>query len=294
MTSMTGFGRAEGRGRLGALLVEIRSVNHRYLEVSCRLPDGWTALEDAVRTVVQRSVARGKVTVTVAAHGRPAATVVLNPAAARQYAAALRRLQQTLRDPATGWVPQGTITLEQVAAGPGVLVPVAQDAVTAWKPLLLQTATQAVRRLVQTRRREGRAMTGALRRLAGRLAQATTALEARAPQVVTDYRGRLEQRIRALTAQPLDPGRLEQEVACFAKECDIAEELTRIRAHVAHLETLLRATTAVGRTLDFVAQELQREVNTIGSKANDVEISRRAIQMKGWVEQLREQAQNVE
>ncbi len=287
MTSMTGFGRAEGRGRLGALSVEIRSVNHRYLEVSCRLPDGWTALEDAVRALVQRSAARGKITATVAAHGRPSATVVLNPAAARQYAAALRRLQQTLRVP-------GTITLEQVASGPGVLVPVAQDTVSAWKPLVLQTTTRAVRQLVRTRRREGQALTAALRRLIQQLAHATTALEGRAPQVVTDYRGRLEQRIRALTAQPLDLGRLEQEIACFAKECDIAEELTRIRAHVAHLETLLRAATAVGRTLDFVAQELQREVNTIGSKANDVEISRRAIQMKGWVEQLREQAQNIE
>ena len=287
MMSMTGFGRAEGRGRPGALSVEMRSVNHRYLEVSCRLPDGWTALEDGVRTLVQRSVARGKVTVSAIAHSRPTATVVLNPAAARQYAAALRRLQRTLRVP-------GTITLEQVAAGPGVLVPVSPGAVTAWTPLLRRAATQAVRRLVQTRRREGRALTAALRRLTRQLAQATAALEVRAPQVVTEYRARLEQRIRSLTTQPLEPGRLEQEVACFAKECDIAEELTRIRAHVAHLGTLLRAATAVGRTLDFVAQELQREVNTIGSKANDIEISRRAIQMKGWVEQLREQAQNIE
>ena len=287
MTSMTGFGRAEGRGRLGALVVEIRSVNHRYLEVSCRLPDGWAALEDTIRMLVQRSAARGKIPVPAALHGRPTTAVVLDPAAARRYAAALRRLQQTLRVP-------GTITLEQVAAGPGVLVPVAQDTVAAWKPLLLRTTAQAARRLVQTRRREGRALAAALRRLMQHLAQATTALEQRAPQVVTDYRTRLDQRIRALTAQPLEPGRLEQEVACFAKECDIAEELTRIRAHVAHLETLLRAATAVGRTLDFVAQELQREVNTIGSKANDVEISQRAIQMKGWVEQLREQAQNVE
>lgn len=287
MTSMTGFGRAEGRGRPGTLFVEIRSVNHRYLEIACRLPDGWTALEDAVRAVVQQQVARGKVTVSVAAHGRPSSTVVLNEAAARDYLAALRRLQRTLKLP-------GAITFEQVAAGPGVVTAASNGELAAWRPLALQATRRAVQQLVRTRRREGQALTAALRRLVAQMTAATQALAARAPNVVSEYRTRLDQRVRALTTQPLEAGRLEQEVAYFAKECDIAEELTRIRAHVAHLTTLLRAATPAGRTVDFVAQELQREVNTIGSKANDVEVSRLAIRMKGWVEQLREQAQNLE
>ncbi|MBI4227037.1 MAG: YicC family protein [Candidatus Omnitrophica bacterium] len=287
MNSMTGFGRAEGRGAPGALSVEIRSINHRYLDIACRLPEGWTALDDAIRAAVQREVVRGKVTVTVTAHGRPSATVALNTAAARDYLAALRRLQRLLRLP-------GTITFEQVAAGPGVVTPVPEAALAAWKPLALRTTGQAVQRLVSTRRREGRALAAALQRILGQLTKGVTALAARSPGVVTEYRARLEQRVRALTTQPVEPGRLEQEVAWFAKECDIAEEVTRIRAHAAHLQALLRATEPVGRTLDFVAQELQREVNTVGSKANDIEVSQLAICMKGWVEQLREQAQNLE
>lgn len=287
MISMTGFGRAEGRGKAGALSVEVRSVNHRYLEITCRLPDGWTAIEDAARAIVQQAVSRGKVTVSVAAHGRPSSTVVLNEGVARDYLAALRRLQKTLKLP-------GAITFEQVAAGPGVVTAASNGELAAWKPLLLQTTRRAVQQLVQTRRREGQALTAALQKLVDQMTAATQALAVRAPNVVAEYRVRLDQRVRALTEQPLEPGRLEQEVACFAKECDIAEELTRIQAHVAHLTALMRAAKPVGRTVDFVAQELQREVNTIGSKANDVEVSRLAIHMKGWVEQLREQAQNLE
>ena len=287
MISMTGFGRAQGRGPAGLISVEIRSVNHRYLEVSGRLPEGCAALDDAVRAIVQERLARGKVTVTVALQGRPSVTATVNAPVARQYLTALRRLQRELRI-------GGEVTIEHLAGLPGVVTSAATESATAWKPLVLRVVRAALRQLVATRQREGRALTRALQQLTRHLTQATETLTGRAPQVVAEYRTRLEARIRTLTTQPLDPGRLEQEVAFFAKECDIAEELTRIRAHVAHLTSLVASRTPVGRTVDFVAQELQREVNTIGSKANDVEIARLAIQMKGWVEQLREQAQNIE
>ena len=285
---MTGFGRAQGRGRPGVVAAEVRSVNHRYLEVACRLPDGWAALEDVVRALVHQIVQRGKVTVTVTVQGRTAGAARLDAGAARRYLLALRQLQRQLR-------LSGDVSLEHLTALPGVLSMTADD-VEAWRPLILQTVRAALRRAVAARQREGRVLTRALRGLVQRLTEATEALGTRAPQVVAGYRTRLEERIQALTTQPLDAGRLEQEIAFFAKECDIAEELTRIGAHTAHAGQLLQAggREPVGRTLDFVAQELQREVNTVGSKANDVEIARLAIQMKGWVEQLREQAQNIE
>ncbi len=287
MISMTGFGRAQRRGRCGTVVAELKSVNHRYLEVSCRLPEGLAALEEVVRPLVQRHAQRGKVTVNVNIQGRPATTVAVNPTAARQYVAALRSLQRQLHLP-------GAVTIDQVAGWPGVLSTSTADAVAAWRPLVTQAVSAAAGQLVRTRRREGQALARALRQIVQDLTRATTALAARAPRVVAEYRTRLEERIRSLTTQPLDPGRLEQEVAFFVKECDIAEELTRINAHVAHLAALMKSAGPVGRTVDFVAQELQREVNTVGSKANDVEVAQLAIRMKGWVEQLREQAQNLE
>lgn len=287
LVSMTGFGRGERRGRAGIIGAELRSVNARYVEVSCRLPDGWSALEDPLRTLIQQSVRRGKLSLTVTLQGRPAAAASVNLAVARQHLASLRQLQRALKLP-------GTVTLEQVIGLPGVVSVAPADTTAAWRPLALQAVRAALVQLVRDRQREGQALARALRTLVQRLTQACDALAARAPQVVAEYRTRLADRIRALTTQPLDPGRLEQEVAFFVKECDIAEELTRIRAHVAHLTTLLASKAPAGRTMDFVAQELHREVNTVGSKANDVEVARLAIQMKGWVEQLREQAQNVE
>jgi len=287
LTSMTGFGRSERRGRLGIASVELRSVNHRYLEVGCRLPDSLAGLEDSVRALVQQRVHRGKVTVTVTVQGRPTVTATVSPSVARQYLVVLRHLQRQLKVP-------GMVTLEQLTALPGVLIPAATDTLSAWRFPVLSAAKAALRQLVRGRQREGDILARALRGIAHRLERASAALAARAPHVVSEYQARLETRIRALTAQPLEPGRLEQEVALLATACDIAEERTRINAHVAHLRDLLASRVAVGRTLDFVAQELQREVNTVGSKANDVEVARLAIQMKGWVEQLREQAQNVE
>ena len=286
MTSMTGFGRSQRRHRLGTVTAEVRSVNHRYLETSCRLPDGCAGLEDPVRALVQSVVRRGKVTVTVTVTSSPTVAATVNPAVARRYLDGLRGLQRRLKVP-------GAITMEALLALPGV-VGSAGGASGPSRTLILQAVRAALRPFAAVRRREGQALARMLKRLTTQLERATAALAARAPQVIVEYRARLAERLQVLTTQPLDPGRLEQEVAFFAKECDIAEEVARIQAHVAHLKRLLAATAAVGRTLDFVAQELHREVNTIGSKANDVEIAHLAIQMKGWVEQLREQAQNLE
>ena len=286
MVSMTGFGRAERRGRLGTVTVEMRSVNHRYLEVSCRIKEGWAGLEDAVRALVQEQVRRGKVTVTVTVHGAGAISTTINTAAARQHLEALRRLQRDLK-------LEGAVTLDWLVALPGVVASM-DEAVGTWRPLVMQATRGARAALVRTRQREGQALGRAVGGIVRHLEQAAAALAARAPQVVDEYRVRLEARIQALTTHPLEPGRLEHEIALFAKECDITEERTRIAAHIAHTKRLLAGGASVGRTMDFVAQELQREVNTVGSKANDVAVSQLAIQMKGWVEQLREQAQNIE
>lgn len=283
---MTGFGRGESRGKEIGAHVEIRSVNHRYLETSFRLPEGFGITEEPLRALVQKKARRGKVTVTVGVRGKPETQVQVHLETARGYLKGLRSLQKSLG-------LKGEISVEKIATLPGVFTdddkPIADASAH-----VLKLAQQALEQWDKSRRREGEATRVALAKMVQGLEAGCKQLQLRAPQVVEEYRVRLNERIQSLTTQPLDPGRMEQEVAFFAKECDIAEEITRIQAHVAHLKTLLVSREPVGRTLDFVAQELQREVNTVGSKSSDVEVTRIAIQMKGWVEQLREQAQNVE
>ncbi|MBI4313856.1 MAG: YicC family protein, partial [Candidatus Omnitrophica bacterium] len=202
------------------------------------------------------------------------------------YLQALKKLQRSLG-------LKGEISLSQIIALPGVVAAPEQQSPQAQSGIL-KAAKAALAQWDKNRRREGKATEAALQKMVHDLEAAAQQMHVRTPQVVEEYRTRLTERIQALTAQPLDAGRLEQEIAFFAKECDIAEEIIRIQAHAAHLKTLLNSQEPVGRTLDFVAQELHREVNTVGSKSSDVEVTRIAIRMKGWVEQLREQAQNIE
>ena len=285
LVSMTGFGRGQARSNGITVVVEIRSVNHRYLEIATRLPSG-SIPEEKVTRFIQKRLSRGKVTVNVIVEGAQKTRAEVNPALAKRYLASLKQLKKELK-------LSGNPTLEQIVALPGVVKAESQTDPRVGT-LTLKALQAALGALVQTRRREGRQLAKALGKRVRFLEAAAGRLRRRVPVVVSGYRKRLKAKIRSMTRQPLDARRVEQEVAFFAKECDIAEELTRIRAHCAHLRSLLSSKKAAGRQMDFVAQELQREVNTVGSKSRDVAAAKLAIQMKGWIGQLREQAQNVE
>jgi uncharacterized protein (TIGR00255 family) len=287
---MTGCGRgvAETDGR--RVTVEVRSVNHRYLEIKLR-PGAAPGVEERIGREIRRHVERGALSVSLAGDRAGAAEVRVDLDLARRTAAALGEVRAALglAEP---------VGLALVVAQPGVLRVGEQEtdadaAYTALAPAL----TAALAELTAMRRREGATLATDLRARLGRLlatADRVGVLSAAAPD---DARRRLRERVDRLlagTAAPVDPGRLEAEIALLADRQDITEELVRLRSHVAQAEALIAEDAPVGRRLDFLVQELGREVNTIGSKSQTAEIGHLVVDAKAELEKIREQVQNVE
>jgi len=290
--SMTGYGRAEAQTASGRFTVEMRSVNHRFGEVLVRLPRDLAPLEDRVRAVVQTRVLRGRVEVTVIREDRATRTKTVRADVdlATAYAQALKELAGMLR------VREG-MTLAQVAALPDVIrvEETKEDLDTLW-PQLATALEEATTDLVEMREAEGRRLAEDLETRLLHVEELARGVEARSRGAVGEFVTRLRERIAALLGEvPVDENRLAAEVAIFAERSDVSEEVTRLRSHVAQFRQDLRdAEGAVGRRLEFVLQEMGREVNTTGAKANDLEITRAVISMKGELESMREQIQNVE
>jgi uncharacterized protein (TIGR00255 family) len=294
--SMTGFGRAEVRGDTLVVTVEARSVNHRHLDVALRLPRALAPLELDARRAVAARLERGRVDVAVqVAAGAEHATqrVVTDTVLAREYVARARALAAELGDLGVG----GGITLEWLLQRPGVVrveEPEPADAVLPW-PVLEQALARALDELVERRTAEGERLAQELRNLHAELAAIVDTMAARAPAAVARREARLRERLRALLGSAVvDEARILTEAALWADKADIAEELTRLRAHLAELALVLDKGGAIGRPLDFLLQELGREVNTVASKADDLELSQAALAGKGVLEKMREQVQNLE
>jgi uncharacterized protein (TIGR00255 family) len=290
---MTGYGRAEAGGSRAVLVVECRSVNHRHLDVSLKLPRILGGFESDARRLIQSAVQRGRVEVGVvvtAAEGTVLNPLTVNLAQAREYTEAARTLAEALDlsdGPALGWVmaQSGVLTREEQP-------PLAAD--EAW-PLLERALSAALADLVARREAEGRALGEELAGLAGQLAGHVDLVALRAPLAVERRAARLRERMQAMLAgAEVDQGRVAAEVAVWADRTDVTEELARLRAHLAQLGALLAGDGPVGRTLDFLIQEINREVNTIGSKADDLEISQAVIAAKSTLEKMREQVANLE
>jgi uncharacterized protein (TIGR00255 family) len=293
--SMTGFGRAEIRGDTVVVTVEARSVNHRHLDVALRLPRALAAQELEARRVVTARLERGRidVAVQVATVGGSTQRVVADVALAREYVAGARALGAELADLGV----TGAISLEWLLQRPGVIrVEDAEstDAVVPWS-VLEQALARAIDELVERRAAEGERLAQDLRGLRAELATIVETMAARAPAGVARREERLRERLRGLLgAAGLDESRILTEAAVWADKADIAEELTRLRAHLAELALILDKGGPMGRTLDFLLQELGREVNTVASKADDLELSQAALAGKGVLEKMREQVQNLE
>jgi uncharacterized protein (TIGR00255 family) len=291
--SMTGFGRAEGSGESWTLTVEARSVNQRHLDVALRLPRALASLEIEARRLVQAHVERGRVDVDVQlapATGAPAREVKVDAALAQRYLEQARAVGRALGipgDPPLGWVLErpGVLHLDEVA------VP---DPAAIW-PLLRETLDRALDELVARREAEGAALASALRALRADLGAQVAAMAARAP-VASARRGeRLRERLQTLLGEtPLDEARIATEVTVWAQKTDITEELDRLRSHLDEVGLVLDKGGPAGRRLDFLMQELHREVNTVASKADDLELSQAALAAKGTLEKMREQVQNLE
>jgi uncharacterized protein (TIGR00255 family) len=288
--SMTGFGAAEGPVAGRRLRVEIRTVNHRYFNLSAKLPADLSNLEIELRERLRRDFDRGHVTVqarwTESLDADPGLTVDLDRA--RLVAARLREMQTAL---GLG----GEVTVELVARQPEVLSYAANGTANVSWSEVEPVVANAGRQCLAMRAREGEVLTDELRHRLDLLEQAAEQIAARAPSRLLKERDRLRAAVaQLLEGRAVDEARLAQELAILADKLDITEELVRFRAHLAAARDVLRGNQPVGKRLGFLAQELGREVNTIGSKAADADIAQQVIAMKGELEKFREQLENLE
>lgn len=290
--SMTGYGRARAMLHLRDITVEVRSVNNRYLDCTVKMPRMYAFAEDAIKQCVQQAVSRGKVDVyiTVDASAADVAKVTVNRELAGQYAAALRELAQVCGQETYSVSP------ETLSRFPDVLTVTKADedleTVSADLCTVLREALDAYNAM---RAVEGKKLAEDISHRLDVILDNTARVEQRSPETVAEYRAKLTARMQeVLQSATVDPQRILTEAAIYADKVAVDEETVRLRSHVAQLRTMLESDEPMGRKMDFLIQEVNRESNTIGSKCNDVAIANVVVGLKAEVEKMREQVQNVE
>jgi len=287
IASMTGFAAATREIAGGQIAVELKSVNHRYLEFQCRLADDLRALEPVLREAATAGLTRGKIdcrlTFTPAAAGeRPLAP----------DAKAMTALAEAAARVALAFPQARALSVAEVLHWPGVLA-TAQLAADAIREDVARLAAQAVAELAQTRRREGAKLEAVLRERLESMAALAAQAQPLLPEVMRAFRDKLAARLAEAAAAPTDE-RIQQEVVLYAARIDVDEELERLRAHVAEFRRVLDKGGACGKRLDFLCQELNREANTLGAKSVSADLTRISVELKVLIEQMREQVQNIE
>jgi uncharacterized protein (TIGR00255 family) len=289
--SMTGFARREHAGAFGTLAWELRTVNHRYLEVSLRLPEDFRALENDFRATVGAAVRRGKLDASL--YWRPlaqgAASLEVNTAVLDQLVAGAGAIAAQV---ATRLGPTAPVNVVDLLRWPGVLKEPERD-VTPLHAAAHATLQEALSALTGSRASEGERIAAMLESRCRQLEEQVAFVAARLPAVQARIRARLEERLAQFTLEP-NRERLEQELALALTRMDVDEELDRLTSHVAEARKALNGSEPAGRRLDFLMQEFNREANTLSSKSQDAETTRAAVDMKVLIEQMREQVQNVE
>jgi uncharacterized protein (TIGR00255 family) len=287
LRSMTGFARAERMTPAGLLAWEIRSVNHRFLEIGLRLPEELRASEAEYRRAIGAVARRGKVDASFYVRPGPAAgrDLALDEDLLDRLVAQASVLRRRLG-------PEGRIDATDLLRWPGVVKDAERDAA----PLAaaaMDLLAEALATFTTSRAAEGERIAQMLGSRVAQVSKIARAVAARLPEVQARIRVRMQERLAALGAE-VNPERLEQEIALLLQKMDVAEELDRLQSHVTELTATLESGEAVGRKLDFLMQEFNREANTLSSKSQDVETTRQAVELKVLIEQMREQIQNVE
>ena len=289
--SMTGYGRAREMRNGRDITVEVRSVNNRYLDCTVKMPRAYIFAEDRMKARVQQAISRGKVDVfvTIDASAADAAVVAVNEPLARGYYDALTRLK-------TMFDLSGDITPEVLAKFPDVLaVPKAEEDVEAIAADICAVLDDALAAYNAMRAVEGEKLAADVAGRITTIEEVVGKVEERSPQTVAAYRQRLEAKMQeVLQSTTIDESRILTEAAIFADKIAVDEETVRLRSHIAQLQAMLVSGEPVGRKLDFLIQEVNRECNTIGSKCNDLTIAQDVVNMKAEVEKIREQVQNME
>ena len=289
--SMTGYGRAEDVFEGCTITVELRSVNNRYLDCNVRLPRLYLFAEETIKSHVQGVISRGKVDVfvTLDSAGADQVRVLVNRPAADGYCAALRELAETYH------LPQ-EISVSLLSRFPDVLLAEkTEENLEGRAGAIYAVLDRALADFDRMRTLEGGRLEADILSRGAAIEDLLAKVEARSPQTVAEYRAKLEARMQEVLANAqLDPARILTEAAIFADKVAVDEETVRLRSHIAQLRTMLEQGGAVGRKLDFLIQEFNREANTIGSKCSDLEIARHVVDIKAEIEKIREQVQNIE
>jgi uncharacterized protein (TIGR00255 family) len=291
VNSMTGYGRGEAEGEGKQITVELKSVNHRYLETVVRLPRQYNSLEEKIKRVIGEKVSRGRVEVYLnfAETGEKKRFIKVDKDLALAYDNTLEDLAKTLdisysRD------------LYRLVSMPDVMsVEDTQEDLDAIWAVCNNALLIALTAFIEMRGQEGTRLQEDLIHRIDKIAQCIKEIEVRQPKVVKDYQEKLHQRLAELLVEiPVDENRMANEVASFADRISITEELVRLHSHLVQFKASLNLKEPIGRKLDFLLQELNREINTTGSKANDMEIARIVVEVKSELEKIREQVQNLE
>lgn len=289
--SMTGFGKGEARFKSGKVTVEIKTVNHKFFDASLKLPNGIIAFEDKIKEILQKKLKRGKINLNLTHDGAflKNGKIAINKKCAKNYYSELEALKKHLG-------LQEEINLKDIIALPGVVsFDSMETGLESFWPKIKKAIDMAIDRLIVDREKEGKALYKDLTDRTKKIGKMLAVIKSRAHLNIDEYRKRFADRVKDLTGgRDIDMGRLEMEVAIFAKNCDISEEITRLANHLSNFDKTLSAGGEVGKKIDFIAQELHREINTIGSKASDFKISKNVIEIKGEIEKIREQAKNLE
>ncbi len=289
--SMTGFGRCEISEGDRKMTVEMKSVNHRYLDVAVKMPKKLNYFESAIRSLLKTYIQRGKVDVFITYEDLSEANAVLryNQALAAEYLKYLNQMAEEFH-------LEQDVKVSALSRYPEVLVmeEVQEDEEELWK-LLEKAVKGACEQFVETRIREGENLKRDLLIKLDELLEHVAYVEERSPQIVAEYREKLTEKVKELLADTqMEESRIAAEVTIYADKICVDEEIVRLKSHIKHTKETLEKEDSVGRKLDFIAQEMNREANTILSKANDLEVSNHAIELKTGIEKVREQIQNIE
>ncbi len=289
--SMTGFGRSRAKFKGGSIIVEIKTVNHKFFDASLKLPETIAPFEDRIKEFLQKKIQRGKINVSIIYDNRASKeeVITINKKLAKSYYAGLVALKKHLG-------LKDVLGIKDMVALPGVInYEVTQEGLADLWPKMEKALTLALNRLIADRDKEGHATYRDLCKRVDNTTRMLSEIKSRAHLNIKEYRTRFAERVKDLTSgRDIDKGRLEMEVAIFAKNSDISEEIARLRNHLVNFKRTITFNGEAGKKIDFIAQELHREINTIGSKSGDFKISKNVINIKGEIEKIREQAKNIE
>ena len=291
VNSMTGFGRFEGQVNGRNITLEIKSVNHRYFEFSCRLTRGYSFLEEKIKSYISNVVSRGKIDmfVSITEPEDTPAEVQINHNLAQGYVNAMKELSEKYN------VINNVSTVD-IGRYPDVLTvnKAPEDEDVVWNDVK-EALDSALESFLKMRKDEGKRMKADILSRAKTIIKIVSEIEKRSPETVKEYRARIKEKIEELlNANEYDEQRVITEVAIFADKIAVDEETVRLRSHFEQLKTYLNDDKPVGRSIDFLIQEMNREANTIGSKVRDAELAQKVVQIKNEIEKIREQVQNIE